>query len=229
MKKLFAAAAVSVAMAVAPASAGTISFADFAAGNEGGIENRSSVNFDGTVITFVSGTGSAASGRFSTTEFNPYFDDVSGGKPAGVGVCRRLDGPGGVGDTGADCFNPGDDSIDGEQGINEMLVLIFSGGFDIRMLSFRDGDHNDINNSSGLISWGAYTIAGFIGGTNTFAELVALAAAGGLQGVNELGLSYVDTDFYLEAVSDVPIPGAIPLLLSGLAGLGFASRKKKAA
>ncbi len=30
-------------------------------------------------------------------------------------------------------------------------------------------------------------------------------------------------------VSEVPIPGAIPLLLSGLAGLGFASRRKKAA
>ncbi len=30
-------------------------------------------------------------------------------------------------------------------------------------------------------------------------------------------------------VSEVPIPGAIPLLLSGIAGLGFASRKKKTA
>ncbi len=30
-------------------------------------------------------------------------------------------------------------------------------------------------------------------------------------------------------VNEVPIPGAIPLLLSGIAGLGFAARKKKAA
>ena len=30
-------------------------------------------------------------------------------------------------------------------------------------------------------------------------------------------------------VSDVPIPGALPLLISGIAGLGFASRKKKKA
>ncbi len=30
-------------------------------------------------------------------------------------------------------------------------------------------------------------------------------------------------------VSEVPIPGALPLLLSGLAGLGFASRRKKKA
>ena len=30
-------------------------------------------------------------------------------------------------------------------------------------------------------------------------------------------------------VSEVPIPGALPLLLSGIAGLGFATRRKKAA
>ncbi len=30
-------------------------------------------------------------------------------------------------------------------------------------------------------------------------------------------------------IADVPIPGAIPLLITGLAGLGFASRKKKKA
>ncbi len=30
-------------------------------------------------------------------------------------------------------------------------------------------------------------------------------------------------------IADVPIPGAIPFLITGLAGLGFASRKKKKA
>ena len=56
-------------------------------------------------------------------------------------------------------------------------------------------------------------------------------AAMGIQDAIGLQLAYVNTDFYLEAmeISDVPIPAALPLLLSGLAGLGFASRRKKKA
>ena len=51
-------------------------------------------------------------------------------------------------------------------------------------------------------------------GTGARFVLTALTAGGGFT-VAQL------------TVSDVPIPGAIPLLLSGIAGLGFASKKKK--
>ena len=51
-------------------------------------------------------------------------------------------------------------------------------------------------------------------GTGARFVLTALTAGGGFT-VAQL------------TVSDVPIPGAIPLLISGIAGLGFASKKKK--
>ena len=114
MKKLMtmAAAALSVGLIAAPASAGTISFADFAAGNEGGIENESSINFSGVNIRFESGhTLNVFPGGISRViTYNPYFDDVSNGLPAGLGVCRELDGMAGNGDTGAECLDAGDDS-----------------------------------------------------------------------------------------------------------------------
>ena len=142
----------------------------------------------------------------------------------GLGVCRVLD-------QNAQCADSGDDSIDGENGIAEAVNILFSNGpINIFGLSFRDGNHNQINDSLGLLQ---YTI-GFGNGTNTglitstFADLVALAA-GGIADVSFINLGYNNTDFYLESISDVPLPGALPLLISGIAGLGFASRKKKKA
>ncbi len=241
MKKIItiAAAALSVGLFAAPASAGTISFADYASGNEGGINNTSTINFGGTNIEFRAGfdLDTDANGWNSITHisgntgpFFSYFDDVSNGLPAGLGVCRALDGAGGTTAPGAECLDSGDDSIDGENDIDEAILLFFTDGpFDLLGLSFRDGAHNDINNSMGLIEFGIMGSGLGVGGITTFADLVARAIAGEFVGATSMTLGYVDTEFYLESISDVPIPGAIPLLLSGLAGLGFASRKQKKA
>ncbi len=240
MKKIItiAAAALGVGLFAAPASAGVISFSDLASGNEGGVQNFSTFSVDGVNISHLAGfnlqTGPGSitmvisSGP--TGPFFSYYDDTSGGQPGGLGVCRALSGAAGTTGPGADCADSGDDSIDGEGGIDEAIIISFSDGpFNIRELSFRDGQHNDITNSNGMVEWGAATTGGTIGGITTFANLVAMAIAGDFDGTTDFALGYVDTEFYLEAISDVPIPGAIPLLLSGIAGLGFASRKKKTA
>ena len=85
----------------------------------------------------------------------------------------------------------------------------------------------DISNSDGLVEWGIGTANGIQSGITTFANLVAMAIAGDFVGVRSFAIGYVDTEFYLSSISEVPIPGAIPLLLSGLAGLGVFARKNK--
>ena len=224
MKKLIVAAALAAGLAIAPANAAVIDFANEADTNgERGLDNPGTITIDGVAL-------SIASGIFATGEFvfNPYLDESSGGLPGGLGVCRELEaGP------GSECADSGDDSIDGEGGIDEAVSIRFlDSQMNITGLSFRDGDHNLINDSDGLIVYqitgGANSTGGLV--TDTFANLVALAASG-LVDVGAIFFGFVNTDFYVESitVSDVPIPGAIPLLISGLAGLGFASKKKRKA
>jgi len=238
MKKLLtfaavgAAAAAAAAFAPTMAQAGTISFADYASDNEGGIINDNGfIDFGGVGIRFDSGLNlTVAPNSFTRTRnYNPYFDDIAGGKPAGLGVCRVLDGAAGDGAPGAECLDSGDDSIDGEGGIDEMIALFFENPFDLLALSFRDGDHNDINGSAGQVEYSILAGGATVEGITTFADLVSRAIAGEFKGAVWLVLGYVDTEFYLESISDVPIPAALPLLLSGVAGLGFASRRKKKA
>ncbi len=239
MKKIFTLAALSLTASifVAPAHATTINFSDFATSNEGGVKNGSEVIVNGVNIYHLAGyelqTGrgfmSIRSGGRGTDPFSSYYDDVSNGLPGGLGVCRALTGAAGTTGPGAECLDPSDDSIDGNDGMDEAIFMSFVDDvFDIRTLSFRDGNHNDISHSDGLVEWGMATQNGVFGGITTFADLVAMAIAGEFVGTRSFALGYVDTEFYLSNISDVPIPGAISLLLSGLAGFGFVSRKKKA-
>ena len=188
--------------------------------------NSSFINFGGTNINFRSGERSSAVAV--SGDFFSYFDDVSSGLPGGLGVCRALDGAAGTTAPGAECADSGDDSIDGEGGIREAIQLRFQTSFDLRSISFRDGAHNSINDSMGLVEYAFVSGGGLIGsGETTFANLVALVAAGTFAGTTAIQLGYVNTDFYIESISDVPIPGAIPLLLSGLGGSWFRITQKE--
>ena len=221
MKKLILAAAFAAGLAIAPANATVIDFANEADTNgERGLANPGNITINGVALEI---SGGSFDGPFF---FNPYLDASSNGLPGGLGVCRAL-----VAGPGSECADSGDDSIDGEGGIAELVSISFvDGPTNITGLSFRDGDHNLINDSDGLVQYQIFGPNVDSIATDTFANLVALAASG-LEGVSSIAFGFVDTDFYVESitVSDVPIPGALPLLISGLAGLGFVSKKKRKA
>ena len=226
MKKLLTAAAVAVGLALAPAQAATIDFANEADTNgERGLADGSSITIDGYDLTLITyGGGPNSNGLFGAGG-NPYLDAGN----AGLGVCQVLDAN--------DQCDPGsDDSI---QLVNngtevEGIGIFFDNGpVTITDLLFIDGRHNPINAmNDGLVDV-------FLAPTATptftalFTDLISMVTSGDpmFEDLGFIGFVFVDTAFYVSSitVSDVPIPGAIPLLLSGIAGLGFASRKKKAA
>ncbi|MHA7870969.1 MAG: VPLPA-CTERM sorting domain-containing protein [Hyphococcus sp.] len=70
----------------------------------------------------------------------------------------------------------------------------------------------------------------------TLSDLAAISSISGtiafafdvLQGATGSPNSRLAFNFKALSVSEIPVPAALPLLLSGLAGLGFASRRRKA-
>jgi len=211
MKKLltFAAATIAASFASMSAHAIVLDFVAEAAGNERGIVNGSTINnFQGTGVnvTFTAGGG----------DWFPYFDDISSGKPAGLGVCKVLD-------AGNQCDPPSDDNVT----VAESITIAFSGAaFAIRDISFNNVSHDPLGlgGADGMVS---IALDGGMAMVMLFSEAIAAANANMFAAASSITFAYVDTEFYIGAISDVPIPGALPLLISGLAGLGFASRRRK--
>lgn len=213
MKKLFitAVAAITASFTAVSANAAVLNFVGEA---ERGITNGSTItNFQGTGVnvTFTAGDSDA---------YFPYFSELSG-----LGVCKNLAvGVGSEGDdgTGDDC----DPSIDGPVSVSESISISGFNNFSMNSITFRDASNNMLgvagNDGNLLVDTGR----GFV--QYTFSQVIAKAIAGDFAGINAITFRFVDTQFYVGDIAEIPIPGAIPLMISGLAGLGFVSRRKKA-
>lgn len=225
MLKSASAFCAAMALAIAPASAAKIDLGEFARLNGGGVANGATLTVDGVTITFTAGGALGEEGAGLT--FFPYFDDYFQGRAGGLGVCRALDiRP--VGNVpGGDCQRADRAGISGEGGVQEFIMLSFEDPYNVNAISFRDGAHNPINQSAGRLRFFfAFADQTFASGLTTFADLTTRAAAGEFQEVSAFSLGYVDTAFYIDSISDMPIPGGAILLISGLGGLAFAARRR---
>lgn len=209
-RTLLALAAGAVALS-ASARAALIDFVAEAAGNERGVADDTTINFNGVDVTFSS---------LSAGSFFAYFDDLSSGKPGGLGVCTTLSaGPGSV------CADPGDDNIR----LGQAVTLTFGQTVDLLNFSFNDKDHNSLNgNGTNTLLIAINDPLAFV--RYTFAEAVALTISGvdlirfAFDGDSATGAQYYVDSF---DASPVPLPAAAPLSLAGLAALAFATRKNR--
>lgn len=207
MKNLFVACAAGVMAALGAANAAVLDFVGEAAGNERGVANGSVIVMDGLAVTFSASNG-------GNTAF-AYFDDLFNGNPGGLGVCSTLEGA-----PPSECLNSADDSIRN----GESVTLTFSTAQNLSGFSFTDRDHLSLNSSLNTL---------LINGLEfTFADVVGLTAAvvAAITGVTSVTFAHGGsnaTEFYVNGFTAVPLPAAAPLLLAGIAGLGFASRRRK--
>lgn len=124
------------------------------------------------------------------------------------------------------------DQINGSFG--ESILLTFMNQVSITDIFLNDGTGNDCPGGGAEGPCGDIGIIVDGGAIQTFTDFLAMgivAAGGGALTLSGTTFEFISLSaeggYSIEGFSVVPIPGAIPLLLSGLAGLSFASRGKK--
>lgn len=182
----------------------------------------------GKTETFTSGSETVTAIAINTEEPNsPSLDQ----ELLGIGVST------GLLDTGQ-LDNIGDD---------EAIVFDFGAAAQLASITLSHvGLFDEIaiygSNNAGVTA----IMSGGLGALTSISTFLASATGGGLDGLRTIDLTGIATAYrfliatvpggsgdgyrvkHLTAeVSDVPIPAALPLLMSGLAGLSFASRRRK--
>jgi hypothetical protein len=205
-----------------PAQASTFDFAAFANSHGEGVWNNQ-VWDDGNYSVKATATGNQYS--------KAYLDGSDGGKLAGLGVCSSHYG----------CAGNSDDNVgragDTSNGALETLVLKVVNDFNASLkvkladLFFRDRDHNNFN--------GQLKINGFlvhvVNGDPNDADLAAIPANNTFTFERKSGGTSISRDFYLSSVvlpsfappPQVPIPGAMPLFMTGAGVLGGLLYRRK--
>lgn len=207
-------AALAVGIGASPASAKVIDFvAEVASSGEHGVADGAILNtpaMGSLNLEFRAGIGG------KQRDFAYFNSATSNGSPAGLGTCTTMN-------AAAQC----DPSYDDVVAANEWVQVGFADEpFNVHKLSFNGGGNLSLDNDmTGLIKITTSLNSIVAMATLTFAQ----AATAGFGFVDWIRFEFAGTEFVVASISDVPLPGALPLLLSGLAGLGFAARRKKKA
>ena len=214
MKKivLSAVAAFSAVFAAGQASATLINFVAESTGNERGVADGTILNtaaLGNINLRFSAGIGGIQ------RDFAYFNDGVIPGS-SGLGTCTKLD-----------AANQCTPAYDAAVSSMEWVQVGFEDApFAVKKLSFLGLNAASLDNSSGLLKITTSLNSIISSVVLTFAQ----AASKNFGFVDWIRFEFVDTEFTVASISNVPVPGALPLLLSGLAGLGFAaSRRRKAA
>ena len=198
-------AAATAALWVGAAQAVTLDFVAEAAGAERGVEDGTTINFGGLDVTFSAGPGGLGS------DF-AYFDDLSGGRPAGLGVCTNLTAT-------MQCTPSNDDNVHAD----ESVTLAFRPVVSLSNLEFYDAEHFLLDSASLFLE---IAVDG-VSEVYSFAEAIAQTFVG--RTFTFAGIDEQDggAPFYISSVeaTPVPVPAAGLLLLGALGGLGFARRR----
>jgi hypothetical protein len=196
--------------------------------NQEAIANGEQTLTNGAIRTSTSGARIRLTAGGGSANTLPFLDGPLEGRAGGLGACPPVSG------VGSGCINNDQDNV--TTILNEFIEFGFLDDAAVRLfslmdLTFRNELHFDITNSDALL------LVSVDGGANlqsTFAAVVAAAKAGAYALAETLRLTAIPeagggARFYVDVISEVPVPAALPLLLSGVAGLSFASRKKRAA